>query len=142
QNMFLTSSDDAVSAIDEQLKLLSAAQDDLYIASHKQYTYTTTLDNFLAKYEYRNYTANLNLGDFIYLGVRDDYVVKLRVISYTYNPMVMDNSLEITFSNMIRSRSSRDDVSYLLGLSSNRGRSSASGSSNDYLSNEGIALSA
>lgn len=139
-NMFLTSSDDAVSAIDEQLKLLSAAQDDLYIASHKQYTYTTTLDNFLAKYEYKNYTSNLNLGDFIYLGVRDDYVVKLRIISITYNPMNMDNSLEITFSNMIRSRSSRDDVSYLLGLSSNRGKSSSSGSSNDYLSNEGISL--
>ena len=139
-NMFLTSSDNAVSAIDEQLKLLSAAQDDLYIASHKQYTYTTSLDNFLAKYEYRNYTMHLNLGDFIYLGVRDDYVIKLRVISYTYNPLIMDNNLEIEFSNMIRSRASRDDVSYLLGLSSSRGRSSSSGSGGDYVLNEGIGL--
>lgn len=42
-NMFLTSSDDSVSAIDEQLKLLEAAEDDLYITSQPQYTYTTCL---------------------------------------------------------------------------------------------------
>lgn len=69
ENMFLVDSDDQVSAIDEQLKLLNAAQDDLYISAHPQYTYTTSLDNFLAKYDYKNYTDQLNVGDYIHLGL-------------------------------------------------------------------------
>lgn len=140
--MLLTDSDDAVSAIDEQLKLLSAAQDDLYIASQPQYIYSTNLDNFLAKYEYKNYTDNLNLGDFIYLGVRDNYIVKLRVISISYNPMKMDNNLQIEFSNMIRSRADRNDFSYMLNSTSGRGKSSSSGSSHGFLGNEGVTLTA
>lgn len=140
QYMFLTSSDDSVSAIDEQLKLLSAAQDELSIYSQPQYTYTTSLDNFLAKYEYQNYIDNLNLGDFMYLGIRDDYVVKLRVISMQYNPMKMNNNLQITFSNMLKSKSDRYDYPYLLNSSSNTGKNTTSGSSGNYVTNEGIGL--
>ena len=140
ENMFLLSSDTAVTAIDEQLKLLDAAEEDLSGASQPQFIYTTTLDNFLAQYEYRDYTNNLNLGDFVWLGVRDDYVVKLRVISISYNPMVMDNNLQIEFSNMIRSRAKRDDFTYLLGNTSGRGKSSSSGSGGDYTTNEGVGL--
>lgn len=140
ENMFLVSSDTAVTAIDEQLKLLDAAEDDLYAASQPQFTYTTNLDNFLARYDYRDYTNSLDLGDFVWLGVRDDYVVKLRVISMSYNPMVMDNNLEIEFSNMIRSRAKRDDFTYLLGNTTGRGKSASSGNGGDYTSNEGIGL--
>lgn len=138
--MFLVSSDDSVSAIDEQLKLLKAAQDDAYIRSHKQYVYSTNLDNFLAKYEYKNYTDNLNIGDFIWLGVRDDYVAKLRAISISYNPLKMDNNLNIGFSNMVRSRSGRKDTSHLLNIASNVSKSSVSGSGGDYTTNEGVGL--
>lgn len=140
QNMFLLSSDNAVTAIDEQLKLLDAAEEDLYIASTPQYIYSTTLDNFIALYDYKNYTDNLNLGDFIWLGVRDDYVVKLRVISIKYNPMTMDNQLDIQFSNMVKSRYSTDDLLYLLNSSSNSGKSVSAGSSSNYTTNEGIGL--
>ena len=140
ENMFLLSSDTSVTAIDEQLKLLEAAKDDLSAASQPQFTYATNLDNFLAQYEYRDYTNNLNLGDFVWLGVRDDYVVKLRVISISYNPLVMDNNLEIEFSNMIRSRAKRDDFTYLLGGTTGRGKSSSSGSGGNYVTNEGIGL--
>lgn len=139
-NMFLTSSDDSVSEIDEQLKLLRASQEDLYSASQPQYIYSTDLDNFLAKYEYKNYTDNLNLGDFLYLGIRDNYVVKLRTISMKYNPLLMKNDLQITFSNMIRSQASRNDFLYLIDVSSKRSKHSSSGNSNDFLSNEGITL--
>lgn len=140
ENMFLLNSDDAVTAIDEQLKLLDAAKNDLVTDSQPQYIYTTALDNFLAKYEYRDYASNLNIGDFIYLGIRDDYVVKLRVISMSYNPMLMDNNLQITFSNMIRSASSRDDFLYLLGGSTGGSRGTANSSSGNYVSNEGVSL--
>ena len=142
ENMFLTSSDNSVTAIDEQLKLLNAAQDDLYITSHPQYQYTTDLDNFLGLYEFKEYSEKLNIGDYLYLSVRDDYVVKLRVISMEYNPLCYDNSLQITFSNMIQSRSSRDDIAYILNQSggSSKNSSTGSSSSNNYLNNEGISL--
>lgn len=140
ENMFLVSSDTAVTAIDEQLKLLEAAKDDLSAASQPQFTYATSLDNFLAQYEYKDYTNNLNLGDFVWLGVRDDYVVKLRIISISYNPLLMDNNLQIEFSNMIRSRAKRDDFTYLLGGTTGRGKTSSTGSGGDYVQNEGIGL--
>lgn len=139
-NMFLTSSDNQVSAIDEQLKLLKAAQDDLYIMSHPQYKYTTTLDNFLALPEYKNYAENFKIGDFVYLGVRDDYVVKLRAISVESNPLVMDNNLKIEFSNMTQARGKRTDLYYLLDAPSNASKNSSSGNSNNFLNNEGITL--
>ena len=139
-NMFITNSDDAVTMIDEQLKLMDAASEDLDSASREQFTYTTSLDNFLALYDYRNYTNNLELGDFIYLGVRDDYVVKLRVISISYNPLKMDNNISITFSNMIQSRAGRDDFAYLLDSGSGAGKNSASGNGNDFVQNDGVGL--
>ena len=140
ENMFLVTADTAVTAIDEQLKLLEAAKEDLSSASQPQFTYTTNVDNFIAQYEYKDYTSNLNLGDFVWLGVRDDYVVKLRVISISYNPLVMDNDLQLEFSNMIRSRAKRDDFTYLLGNTSGKGKASSSGSGGDYVSNEGTGL--
>lgn len=140
ENMFLVTSDTSVTAIDEQLKLLEAAKDDLSIASQPQFTYTTSLDNFLAQYEYKDYTSVLNLGDFVWLGVRDDYVVKLRVISISYNPLLMDNNLQIEFSNMVRSRAKRDDFTYLLGGTTGRGKSASTGSGGDYTTNEGVGL--
>lgn len=141
ENMFLTDSDDQVSAIDEQLKLLDAAIDDLYIASHPQYQFTTSLDNFLALADYEDYIKNINQGDYLWLTV-DNKVVKLRVVEIQYNPLIADNSIQITFSNMIQGRSSRNDLSYVLNTPSNASKSSASGSSNNFLNNEGNTLTA
>lgn len=142
ENMFLTSSDDSVTAIDEQLKLLNAAQDDLYITSHPQYKYTTDLDNFLALYNFKDYSQNINIGDYLWLSLTENNVVKLRVISMKYNPLSFDNSLQITFSNMIRSKSSREDIVSLIGNSSGSSKNSSTGSSssNSYLNNEGVSL--
>lgn len=141
ENMFLTDSDDQVSAIDEQLKLLDTAINDLYIASHPQYQFTTSLDNFLALADYEDYIKNINQGDYLWLTV-DNKVVKLRVVEIQYNPLIADNSIQITFSNMIQGRSSRNDLSYVLNTPSNASKSSASGSSNNFLNNEGITLTA
>lgn len=126
---------------DEQLKLLDAAIDDLYIASHPQYQFTTSLDNFLALADYEDYIKNINQGDYLWLTV-DNKVVKLRVVEIQYNPLIADNSIQITFSNMIQGRSSRNDLSYVLNTPSNASKSSASGSSNNFLNNEGITLTA
>ena len=141
-HMFLTSFDDQVSAIDEQLKLFDAASADLETISQPQYTYQTDLDNFLALYDYKDYAEQLELGDFLYLGTQDDYLVKLRLISCSYNPLMMDNHLQIEFSNMIRTGSKRYDTTYLLGLSGNTSKNSITGSSNSSSRNEGTSLTA
>ena len=142
ENMFLTSSDDSVTAIDEQLKLLDAAQDDLYITSHPQYKYTTDLDNFLALYDFKDYSQNINIGDYLWLSLTENNVVKLRVISIKYNPLSFDNNLQITFSNMIQSKSGRWDTTDLLSSGSGSSKNSSTGnsSSNSYLNNEVVSL--
>ena len=139
-NMFLTSSDDQVTAIDEQLKLYDAAVQDLEISSQPQYVYATDLDNFLSMYKYRQYTDNLELGDFLYLGTQDDYVVKLRLISCSFNPLSMDNDLRIEFSNMVKTGSKRYDTTYLLGLGGNTSKNRISGSAGSASANEGVTL--
>ncbi|MGF0034535.1 discoidin domain-containing protein [Bariatricus sp. SGI.154] len=141
-HMFLTDSDDPVSAIDEQLKLLDAAIKDLEATSQPQYIYRTDLDNFLTLYDYRDYTNNLELGDFLYLGTQDDSLVRLRLISYSYHPLSPTGNLQIEFSNMIRTGSKRYDTTYLLGLAGNTSKNSITGSSNNSSRNEGTSLTA
>lgn len=141
-NMFLTSSDDQVTAIDEQLKLYDAAVEDLEISSQPQYIYSTDLENFLSMYRYKQYTDHLELGDFLYLGTQDDYVVKLRLISLSYNPLSMDNDLRIEFSNMVKTGSRRYDTTYLLGLGGNTSKNRISGSAGSSGKNEGVTLTA
>lgn len=139
-NLFLLDSDDPVSAMDEQLKLFDAATEDLTATSQPQYTYRTDLDNFLALYDYREYTEGLSLGDFLYLGTSDDTFVKLRLISCSYNPFDPQGSLSIDFSNMIRTGSRRYDTTYLLGLSGGHGKNRISGESGRFSSNEEMSL--
>lgn len=129
-NMFLVSTDTQVTAIDEQLKLYDAAVNDLSATSQPQFKYTTTLDNFLAITKYKDFTKELDIGNYIRLDIRDDYQVKLRVVSITFNPMIFDNNLNIEFSNMVKSKTQRSDMSYLLDSASSMSKNQLSGSSN------------
>jgi len=128
QNIQLVSTDNQVTAIDRQLALYDAAVLDLEATSQPQYSYTTTLDNFLPLFEYRDYTRALNLGDFIWLGIRDDYQIKLRVISISFNPVLFDNQISIEFSNIIKSQAARNDFASLLSLNGHSGKNKISGS--------------
>ena len=130
ENIFLVSSDTQVTAIDEQKKLYDAAVNDLSSDSQPQFKYSTTLDNFLAITQYSDFSKELEVGNYIRLDVRDDYQVKLRVISIAFNPMVFDNNLSIEFSNMIKTKSKRTDMYDLLNSSSNTSKNQISGGSN------------
>lgn len=129
-NMFLVSSDTQVTAIDEQQKLLDAAVSDLSSTSQPQFKYSTTLDNFIAITQYQDFAKELDNGNYIRLDIRDDYQVKLRIISITLNPMVFDNDLSIDFSNMIKSKSKRSDSADLLSSAGNSSKNQIYGSSN------------
>lgn len=130
ENMFLVSSDTQVTAIDEQQKLFDAAVNDLSSSSQPQFKYSTTLDNFLAITQYSDFSKELDVGNYIRLDIRDDYQVKLRVISISFNPMVFDNDLNIEFSNMIKSKSKRTDMDSLLNSANNINKNQISGNSN------------
>lgn len=134
-NMFLVSSDTQVTAIDEQQKLYDAAVNDLSSTSQPQFKYSTTLDNFLAITQYSDFSKELNIGNYIRLDVRDNYQVKLRINSITFNPMVFDNDLTVEFSNMVKSKSKRTDMEDLLSSSSSISKNQISGSSNGSSSN-------
>lgn len=139
ENMFLVKSDDQNSAIDEQQKLFEAAVDELYAVSQPQYIYTTTLDNFLAMVQYKDFAKHLALGDFIRLDVRDDYQVKMRVIKISFNPLTFDNDLTLEFSNVIKSKSGTTDFMHLLDLNSGSSKNQITGSSNGSSMNEDSA---
>lgn len=130
ENMFLVSSDTQVTAIDEQQKLYDAAVSDLSSTSQPQFKYSTTLDNFLAITQYNDFSKELEVGNYIRLDIRDDYQIKLRVISITFNPMIFDNDLSIEFSNMVRTQSERSDSAYLMNSANSVSKNQISGNSN------------
>lgn len=105
--------------IDTQYKLFKLAMDDLYSSAQPQYKYTTSLDSFLPHIQYQEWSKELSLFNYLWLGVRDDNVVKLRLIGYDFNPMVYDNKLNLSFTNMIRGRNKRNDFIEILKKNSN-----------------------
>ena len=70
----------------------------------------------------------LDVGSFIYLEVRKDYIVKLRVTEISgINPFNMqENNLKLEFSNMIKGMQGIDDYNFLLGTSANASKNSIS----------------
>lgn len=126
ENIFITSVDDGVETIDTQQKLCETALEDIAVYSIPQATYTTDMDNILAAYGNELHAHDLDYGNFIRLGLRDDYYVKLRVMGISFNPCLYNNEFTLTFSNMIKSGKKRNDFVSLLDLSGNLSSSSAS----------------
>lgn len=75
------------------------------VESHPQYTYTDEIGNIYALPEFREYHDQLAVNDFVRLGLSDTRYVKLRVVEIRYNPCDMDETMEVTFSNMVQYKS-------------------------------------
>lgn len=110
----LTNIDTSDTDIDKELEMLKEAQDELYAESHPQYNYTTNVDNLLANNEYASFHPEFDVGNFVRLGLDDETQVNLRMIKLSFNPMTMENNLDIEFSNMINYRGKRNDFANLL----------------------------
>ena len=108
-NIILTSIDDTSTAVEKSLILLNDAKKELYIKSRPQYIYSDTIENIYALPEFKKYHKKLDVNDYIYMGLDDKNFVKLRVIKISYNPCDLDESMEISFSNMIECESGRND---------------------------------
>ena len=111
---YLKSIDTTDSTIDKQEEMYGYAVDELYAEAHPQYTYSTSVDDLLANNEYELYHPDFEVGNFVWLGLDDEAQVKLRMITIQFNPMIYDNNLQITFSNMVQYWTKRNDFQSLL----------------------------
>ena len=125
ENIFTTNQDSLTDIVTTQSELCRVALEELQTYSIPQTIYSTSLDNLISASGAELHAETLDYGSFIWLGLRDDYYVKLRVMSISYNPFLFDNNFSITFSNMIKSASGRDDFLQIIGSSSNIGGESS-----------------
>ena len=121
ENIMSTSVDTTVSIIDREKELFDDSTNKLIEVSQPQFTFHTQLDNLLRLKEFELWADDLELLNFIRLGIRDDYSVKLRIIEITWNPCEITPDLEIEFSNMITAANGRNDLTHLLSNENNRG---------------------
>lgn len=114
ENIIVTTLDSTADAVDKSKVLYDDALEELYVESHPQYTYTDDVENIYALPEFKEYHEQLVVNDFVRVGITDANYIKLRVIEITYNPCDLDESMEVTFSNMIQYKAKRNDYNTLL----------------------------
>lgn len=126
ENIITTSIDSIETKIEVQYELLEDAREKLSIDSQPQISFTANIDNLLAIPEFKDF--DFDIGNYVVVQYYDDYYVKLRLESLQFNPRVPNDELTVTFTNYIKSRSKRTDVSYILGQVTSSGGSSGSSS--------------
>ena len=132
ENIFISTQDSLTDIVTVQQELCRIALEELEASSVPQVIYSTDTDNLISASGTELHARTLDFGNFIWLGIRDDYFVKLRVMTISYNPFLFDNNFSITFSNMIKSRKNRNDFISILGTGSNLG---GGGARNNYVGN-------
>lgn len=126
ENILVTSTYDTTQEINAQEELLNDAKEQLVISSQPQISFAVDIDNLIAISEFKEWTSILDVGVFIYLELREDYKIRLRVTEISgINPFdSQENNLTISFSNMIKGIHGIDDYSYLLNNSMNASKNS------------------
>ena len=120
-NIFTTSLDDAITSYEHCEELYQDGLKRISETSQPQYQIETSLDNILSLNEYADVNSDnkqgwhnqFTVGNFIRVGVRDDYAVKLRLLTIAYNPCTKSSEISVTYTNMITSLTGMDDFSYL-----------------------------
>lgn len=120
-NIFTTSLDDAITSYEHCEELYQDGLKRISETSQPQYQIETSLDNILSLNEYAGVNSDnkqgwhnqFTVGNFIRVGLRDDYAVKLRLLTVAYNPCTKSSEISVTYTNMITSLTGRDDFSYL-----------------------------
>lgn len=127
ENILTTSLDSTVSEVDIQYELLEDAEEQLSIESQPQISFNADIENLLAMSDFKDF--DFTIGNFVTLEYYDDYYVDMRIVSMTFNPCIPEDNLSVSFSNFIKSKSERTDVSNILGLAVGNSSSSSSGGS-------------
>lgn len=114
ENIVITSLTTGATRVDSSYELYTDALNKLSEAAQPQFKFTVDLENFLEIVQFRDWIDDLKLLNFIRLGVRDDFAVKMRIIGITFNPCEKQPDLQLEFSNFISGRNGRTDVYDLL----------------------------
>ena len=125
-NILTTSIDTTLTTLDVQKELFDDATSKLVEVSQPQYSFNITLDNLLRLEEFEDWEGDFVNGNYIRVGIRDDYAVKLRIISMSWNPCDTQPDLTLNFSNMITGASGRNDLTDILGKGGGTGKNSIS----------------
>ena len=120
-NIITTSLDTTTTIIDREMELFEDASERLSEASQPQFRFSCTLENLYELEEFTNWYPSLELLKFVRLGVRDDYMVKLRIMGIIFNPCEKKPDLELIFSNFIVSKLGRSDMEDVLQNAGNSG---------------------
>lgn len=123
-----------ITTTDERIDILKELMDDgiekLSSFSRPQLKFDVDLDNVLGLPDYKPFWSKFKNGNYMYVQYKDDVYIKLRMTSYTFNPMLPTaKDFKVTFSNFIRSNVSITDIESILGASSGSSGRSSSGSS-------------
>lgn len=156
ENIVVTDVDTNDQRVDKAYELFQDAHDELYASSHPQWTWATTQDNLLLIPEFKLWHEPLDIGNFIRVTLREDdawltgtpYMatnaedhslqVKLRVIRIGFNPFLLEQTIDIDFSNMIKYKSKRNDFVEILGLSEGTGKNQISSTMGTTLSRDSV----
>lgn len=134
-NIFVSSLDDSISAYEKRLELYENGVEKISETSQPQFQVTTNLDNLLSIDEYKDLKSGDNeqgwyddfdVGNFVMIGIREDYAFKLRLLSLSYNPCTKNSNIEVTYTNMVNRLSGRDDFLYLFEEGSGSSKNSIS----------------
>ena len=139
ENILITSLDDFNKQLEIEQELYDDAVAQLEELSVPQYSFSCELDNLLDIKEFKEWKDDFKIGNFITLEVSPNCFTKLRLVSITYNPCIKSNDLTVEFSNMVTTKSGRNDFSYIFDKAISVAKNSITYSNNQ--SKDSIELS-
>ena len=127
ENILVTDYDTNDQIVDTEYELYKDALEQLYAESHPQWSWQTTQDNLWLIPEFQGWHEPLDVGNFVRVTMReenydDSLQVKLRVTRIGFNPFLLEQTIDIDFSNMIQYKSKRNDFVELLGEGGGSGK--------------------
>jgi hypothetical protein len=132
-NFLLTNITTTDEKIEIMRELLKDAQTMASQLSRPQLNINIEVDNLLGLPEFKSFWTNFKNGNYMYIQYKDDTYVKLRMVSFKFNPLLPSSTdFSISFSNYIYSKNGISDIGYFLGdsSSSSGGHSGSSSNSN------------
>lgn len=142
-NILTTSIDSAEKIINTQYELFDDATIELSKVCQPQLSFTLSMDNIFAIPEFKEWQGNFKIGNFIHLAFddNDQYFLKLRISSLTYNPCVIESDLQIEFTNMIDYSGGLNDLDALYETTVNSAKNQITNSVKSKLDTTGIEVS-
>lgn len=123
-NILTTSINDVVDSVDIQNELLLDGQEKISILSRPQLIFNTELSNIFGLIEFKPLWDDFKILNYILVQYRDNKFAKLRLTGFSFNPLIPSTqTISVSFSNMVSSKTKFDDTASILGLSSTEGLS-------------------